>query len=1183
VDAISSAPVSNGATSDPEELLDQLLRQIITGFFVLTDGQGALSKWSEPAELLFGLAADDALLQPFFGTLVPPTGLTPEAAAWRTFLETGESPGRNGRVRVDANRPGGGTFAMEAVFIPVKLDEGFDFSLFLEDLAFELPLDMMLLRMRQQHPVVIRALRAALVAEPHPWDGVRTAGTLVAFRPLDGTPWMDEAMKRREEEAAAAEAELQSRIEAFEAPSVTGTDVYDLEDARAVIDRLKWATERIEELEERSRISEDAAQLAADARVRAEAAERAALDAKAEISGAIADRPVDTASEADRLEMLTRIERVERAAAEASELAAQQRIAAETERARATELEQQRAALAQRLAAVEQTAGASAQLVEAAKTDLVRRLEAIERSGAGGAEAAKAAADALVGRLESLEAEVRSEFEKVKVAGDVTAELSELRRQIAETAALRQQVDELRERADSASSVLRVGAEREAAVIADAEATRNELAAALRRVETLTEETARLRTHLEAEPTQAGLSAEDRQRLEAAVHGAEEARTGIEAIKVLAEELRVQGAELREDGGRLQARLNELHDTESQSKHDLEALRREQAEIKTWLDDARKERDEARGQLREAVRTAEEARLLAERGPVEGDAPAPASTDEVAAARARLDELAGLIEVAEKHAEEARSDAAAVREGLAEVRDEARDAQKTAREVAERVDMVDRNGQNVIEEVHSTKAIVEEIAALARSAQQDAAESRADAGEARGVVLRLEQIVNAAREQIESAAAEAAGAREQAAAATEAVGSVREQVAGVGETAREAAQAAMKSVVADLAGVREQLDAVNAAVTELRELPAADVAQLDALQIDVDKLRKALESAEGGDAAAVQALNDRLVAIENAAGTEGLDARMDSLREGLAGALGKIETISVDMAAARNESGAGRHFVEQRMADNAAELMAARTDAEQARRGLEGLHEELASLREYAAAAKAEATAAKEAASNARKAGAVDEREIEELRTEVKAALAAMHEYKHGFEEARQAAVAARRDADMARSAAERAGVVNEATQEKFTEVWQKMLATPQRPGSGVLGRPPVTPGPGGVSKPKDAPAERAPRAGFDDDPRPMAVLDLKGKFKQLNPAFSKLVGYREHEFGKATWPSVLDRKTYKDQEVQFRAMVAGELETAAVQSTYMHGQGLMVPVDGKIVLQRDEAGAPNHLLLIAG
>ncbi len=69
---------------------------------------------------------------------------------------------------------------------------------------------------------------------------------------------MDQAWERRQAEQAEAEAELQSRIEMLEAPEVQGTDVYDLDDARAVIDRLRWATERIEELEERSRIADDA-------------------------------------------------------------------------------------------------------------------------------------------------------------------------------------------------------------------------------------------------------------------------------------------------------------------------------------------------------------------------------------------------------------------------------------------------------------------------------------------------------------------------------------------------------------------------------------------------------------------------------------------------------------------------------------------------------------------------------------------------------------------------------------------------------------------------------------------------------------------------------------------------------------------------------------------------------------
>ena len=51
--------------SDPTELpalcepLDAILRQIIGGYFVLTDGQGSVSKWSEPAELLFAQPSEE--------------------------------------------------------------------------------------------------------------------------------------------------------------------------------------------------------------------------------------------------------------------------------------------------------------------------------------------------------------------------------------------------------------------------------------------------------------------------------------------------------------------------------------------------------------------------------------------------------------------------------------------------------------------------------------------------------------------------------------------------------------------------------------------------------------------------------------------------------------------------------------------------------------------------------------------------------------------------------------------------------------------------------------------------------------------------------------------------------------------------------------------------------------------
>ena len=110
----------------------------------------------------------------------------------------------------------------------------------------------------------------------------------------------------------------------------------------------------------------------------------------------------------------------------------------------------------------------------------------------------------------------------------------------------------------------------------------------------------------------------------------------------------------------------------------------------------------------------------------------------------------------------------------------------------------------------------------------------------------------------------------------------------------------------------------------------------------------------------------------------------------------------------------------------------------------------------------------------------------------------------------------------------------------------------------------------------------REPRHGFDDVTKPMAILTIDGKFKELNPAFTKLVGYKEHEFTKAAWPSPHDRRDYKDQLEHLRLMGAGELREIAVQSTYMHGQGLMVPVVGKLSVENGEDGLPLHLVLEA-
>src|SRR3954451_6004133 len=85
-------------SNDP---LDALLTQLINSFFVLTDGQGAVSKGSEPAELLFGLDAAEVRAKPLFDTLVD--HVPADAEAWRRFLEHGEAPRTGAQQKVRAS------------------------------------------------------------------------------------------------------------------------------------------------------------------------------------------------------------------------------------------------------------------------------------------------------------------------------------------------------------------------------------------------------------------------------------------------------------------------------------------------------------------------------------------------------------------------------------------------------------------------------------------------------------------------------------------------------------------------------------------------------------------------------------------------------------------------------------------------------------------------------------------------------------------------------------------------------------------------------------------------------------------------------------------------------------------------------------------------------------------------
>jgi PAS domain S-box-containing protein len=350
--------------------------------------------------------------------------------------------------------------------------------------------------------------------------------------------------------------------------------------------------------------------------------------------------------------------------------------------------------------------------------------------------------------------------------------------------------------------------------------------------------------------------------------------------------------------------------------------------------------------------------------------------------------------------------------------------------------------------------------------------------------------------------------------------------------------------------------------------------RLTVLGADVEK---AADAAGSAGSTAAEALK---VAIDASSGHEQVAqqiATLDSRAQGLRAELGagrerldalgsEIERMGDGLTEAHAGVTATRRAIETEAEALREELRALRTVAEEAGAGLEALRAQFDAVRQSAEATRTDAEMAKAATRTG-------EQRIEAMQAEVTYALKSIEDLKQGLTSAGQAAVIARREAEQAKKAVQNAG--EGSSNDQVSAVFQQLL--------GLAGtRPGKRPSQILPAVKKESKVERAPRHGFDDASTPMAVLTLEGKFRELNPAFTKLVGYKEADFFKAAWPSPHDRRDYQEQQDQLRQLASGEVESVSVQSTYMHGQGLMVPVVGRLTAVPGEDGLPLHLLLEA-
>ena len=202
--------------------------------------------------------------------------------------------------------------------------------------------------------------------------------------------------------------------------------------------------------------------------------------------------------------------------------------------------------------------------------------------------------------------------------------------------------------------------------------------------------------------------------------------------------------------------------------------------------------------------------------------------------------------------------------------------------------------------------------------------------------------------------------------------------------------------------------------------------------------------------------------------------------------------------------------------------------------------------------------------------------ELDRAQAETATALAAAEEVRAEREHARQRAEQLMGEAEQARAAAD--AIRAEFAFEPFADAGSAQQSPPahRTPWSVPAVAAPAAAeaaaqaGPPKPDLPAVAPGEAA------------ALIAMDGSFKRLDDAFCSLLGCREEDLRAARWPSIIDRENLKAHGELARALKAGEIASAEVETVYMHAQGLLVPISGTISLHRPEGDGEPHFLFRA-
>lgn len=465
-----------------------------------------------------------------------------------------------------------------------------------------------------------------------------------------------------------------------------------------------------------------------------------------------------------------------------------------------------------------------------------------------------------------------------------------------------------------------------------------------------------------------------------------------------------------------------------------------------------------------------------------------------------------------------------------------------------------------------------------------------DAGGLEDLVERA-QMLRARLEEAELQATEAYAERDRLQAQFDELRSERD--AGAGQLSAEHEQALAQLAAAE--GEREQARAELAAVEHARDQAIAD---LRAERSERERTNAALQAEQAqalarlAEAEAERDLEAQRRAAAESHATTTQDGRLrelacerDSAREEARAGRGAVETAAQQLRAAAQDAVAARG--EQALASG--KLAAMRGELDTARGALEAARSELAVARSTPAVSPDELQAARaeidartcELAEARRELGLEREQavtqgsELAVVRNELDATLAAAEELRGECERALQRAAELQGEADRARAAAD-------AIRAEFAFEPPPTAAAGSKPLRNPFAAPPKPLKSHPLPASQQAPPKPAPQLPACEPGIAAALIGLDGTFKLLDEAFCSLLGCGEDELRHARWPSIIDRDNLKAHQEIARALRAGEIASAAIETVYMHKRGLLVPVDGTVSMVRDAAGQATHFLFRA-